>query len=154
MTEHKDATSSVGRAEMSRFLRYCVVGAAGFGADAAVLLELVHGFAMSPLLARVFSFGLAVMLTFTLNQHWTFEGGTKRGPIASFVTYLGVQGLGFACNAAIYAIAILALPPPFNAPLFALALASAVALAVNYGGARQLVFVARESGDARSRTEQ
>ena len=154
MTEPKDATSSVARAEVARFLRYCVVGAAGFIADAAVLLALVHGFAMNPLLARVFSFSLAVMLTFALNRHWTFEGGTRRGLIASFVAYLGVQGLGFACNAAIYAIAILALPPPFNAPLFSLAIASAVALAVNYGGARQLVFDAKAGGDARARTEQ
>lgn len=154
MTEQKDETSSVARAEVARFLRYCVVGAAGFTADAAVLLALVHGFAMNPLLARVFSFSLAVMLTFALNQHWTFEGGTRRGLIPSFVTYLGVQGLGFACNAAIYAIAILALPPPFNAPLFGLAIASAVTLAVNYGGARQLVFDAQAGGDSRARTEQ
>jgi putative flippase GtrA len=154
MIEHKDASSGVARAEVSRFLRYCVVGAAGFITDAAVLLALAHGFAMNPLLARVFSFSLAVMLTFALNQHWTFEGGTRRGLIASFVAYLGVQGVGFVCNAAIYAIAILALPPPFNAPLFSLAIASGVALAVNYGGARKLVFDANASGNARARTEQ
>ena len=154
MTVHKDAASSVARAEVTRFLRYCVVGATGFTADAAVLLALVHGLAMNPLLARAFSFSLAVVLTFALNQHWTFGGETRRGLIASFATYLGVQGLGFACNAAVYAIAILALPPPLNAPLISLAIASAIALAVNYGGARRLVFGAGAAGDARARIEQ
>jgi putative flippase GtrA len=154
MTEDNEPTNGLARAELARFLRYCVVGAAGFLADAAVLLALVHWFAMNPLLARVFSFSLAVMLTFALNQHWTFEGGIKRGLIASFVAYLGVQGLGFACNAAIYAFAILALPPPFNVPLVSLAIASAIALAVNYWGSRQFVFAANTSGDARARTKQ
>lgn len=154
MTEGNEPARSVARAELARFLRYCVVGAAGFIADATVLLALVHGQDMNPLLARAFSFSLAVMLTFALNQHWTFERGIRRGLIASFLAYLGVQGLGFACNAAIYAFAILVLPPPFNAPLFSLAIASAVALAVNYWGSRQLVFAANASGDARSRTKQ
>jgi putative flippase GtrA len=105
---------------------------------------------MSPLLARVFSFSLAVMLTFALNQHWTFPAGRRQGLIASFATYLGVQGLGLACNAAVFTIAILTFPAPFNAPLFALAIASAVALAVNYAGAKHLVF----SVDGQARTEQ
>ncbi|MGH6824166.1 GtrA family protein [Methyloceanibacter sp.] len=140
MKEDKDATSSLARAELTRFLRYCVVGAAGFITDATVLLALVHGFAMNPLLARVFSFSLAVMLTFALNQHWTFGGGRKQGLIASFAAYLGVQGLGLVCNAAIFAIGILVLPAPLNAPLFSLAIASAIALAVNYGGAKHFVF--------------
>jgi putative flippase GtrA len=153
MTADKDAASSLVRAELTRFLRYCVVGTAGFITDATVLLALVHGFAMNPLLARVFSFSLAVMLTFALNQHWTFPAGRRQGLIASFATYLGVQGLGLACNAAIYAVAILALPAPFNAPLFALAIASAVALAVNYGGAKRLVFNVEARGERSARTE-
>jgi putative flippase GtrA len=137
MTEHKNASN---RAELTRFLRYCAVGAAGFITDAAVLLALVHGFGANPIVARTISFPLAVMLTFALNQYWTFGGGTRQGLIAAFVAYLGVQGFGLVCNGAIYAILILALPAPFNAPLFALAVAAAVALAVNYGGAKHLVF--------------
>ena len=154
MTQHKNAKVSVARAEAASFFRYCAVGAVGFIADAAALLLLIHGTAMNPLLARVFSFTLAVMLTFLLNKHWTFEGKIKRGMIASFATYLGVQGIGFACNVAIFAIAILVLPPPFNAPLYSLAIASAIALAVNYGGARQIVFAAYTNGNTRAHTKQ
>lgn len=151
MTEHKDAASSLARAELTLFLRYCAVGAAGFIADAAVLLALMHGFGMNPLIARIFSFSLAVMLTFVLNQHWTFGGGTRQGLIASFVAYLGVQGFGLICNAVVFAIGVLLLPAPLNAALFSLALAAAVALAVNYEGAKHLVFT---TGDATGKQTQ
>lgn len=137
MKEQKDANN---RTELTRFLRYCTVGAAGFVADAAVLLALVHGLGANPILARAISFPLAVILTFALNHHWTFGGGTRKGLAAAFATYLGVQGFGLACNAAIYTTLILGLPAPFNVPLFALAVAAAVALAVNYGAAKHLVF--------------
>jgi hypothetical protein len=40
----------------------------------------------------------------------------------------------------VFTLAIVRLPAPFSAPLAALALASAVALVLNYAGARFLVF--------------
>jgi len=51
------------------------VGGGGFGfvADGIVLLTLIYVFDVHPLLSRIFSFGIAVALTFQLNRSWTFS---------------------------------------------------------------------------------
>ena len=130
------------RGEAARFLRFCVVGSVGFVTDASLLMGLVHGLAVDPILARVFSFGVAVLLTFELNRHWAF-GPPNQHLLVAFASYMGIQGVGFLCNFAIYTIAILTLPAGYNGPLFALVVASGVALIVNYAGLRHIVFGAR-----------
>ncbi len=139
MTPRRDPVPAPRRRERP-FLRFCAVGAAGFLADAGVLATLVHGLRLDPIAARVFSFGVAVTLTFELNRTWAFGTSVGRRRIEAFGAYLGVQGLGFACNLVIYTLLFLGLPKPLNAPILCLACASAVALVVNYAGARLLVF--------------
>jgi putative flippase GtrA len=128
------------RAEASRFLRYCVVGSAGFCIDAAVLLALVHGLSFNPIFARLFSFSIAVLFTFELNRLWTFGSLRRQRMFSAFAAYVGVQGVGFLCNLGLYTLAILTLPEPLNAPLFCLAIGSVSALAVNYTGSKHLAF--------------
>jgi putative flippase GtrA len=125
--------------EAGRFLRFCIVGGAGFMVDAIVLLALILGFALNPILARVFSFGIAVLFTFELNRRWVF-GAREKHLVAAFTSYLGVQCAGFLCNLGVYTLAILGMPPPYNAPLLSLVVASGFALIVNYTGAKHLVF--------------
>ena len=120
--------------ERPLFLRFCAVGAAGFVADAGVLALLVHGLRLDPIAARVVSFAVAVTLTFELNRAWAFGRADKRRRIEAFAAYLGVQGLGFACNLAVYTALFLVLPPPLNAPILCLGLAAMVGLGVNYAG--------------------
>jgi putative flippase GtrA len=133
-------TGAVSADRPVRFLRFCAVGGAGFIADASVLFLLVHKFAFNPIVARAFSFSIAVVLTFELNRRWSFRTVRHRRVVAAFGAYLAVQGVGFLCNFAIYGLAILSLPAPFSAPLICLALASVLALAVNFMGAERLVF--------------
>lgn len=125
------------------FLRFCVIGALGFVVDAGVLLGLMHLASADALAARLASFGCAVLVTFELNRRWTFRDAVPRAYLAELATYLGVQGLGFACNFVIYAACYLALRPSPLAPLLSLAIASAAALVVNYTGARLIVFKPR-----------
>jgi putative flippase GtrA len=134
--------------ETSRFLRFSAVGGVGFVVDAGVLLALVHALGMNPIVARMFSFSIAVLVTFELNRTWSFGSIRLHRPLMAFLTYLGVQGAGFLCNLAVYTAAIFALPPPFNAPLLCLAVASAAGLLVNYTGARHLLFGADGRGGA------
>jgi putative flippase GtrA len=112
----------------------------GFLADAVVLQILVGMAHLDPLLARFGSFAIAVLVTFSLHQCWTFPGSKRRAWGESFVAYLAVQGLGFAVNLVVYALIISMLPPPMGLPLVALAAASALALIFNYAGARIFVF--------------
>ena len=107
--------------------------------DAIVLLALIHEFTLNAILARVFSFGIAVSFTFELNRRWVF-GAREQHLVAAFTSYLGVQCAGFLCNLGVYTLTILAMPPPYNTPLLSLVVASGFALMVNYTGAKHLVF--------------
>jgi putative flippase GtrA len=119
------------------FFRFCLVGGVGFSADAIVLLSLIYGFGLHPLVSRMLSFIIAVALTFQLNRFWTFSPLRQTHVPSAFAAYVGIQGVGFACNLGIYACALLVF---HLLPLLCLALASAVALFVNYIGSKRLVF--------------
>ena len=126
------------RAEASQFLRFFVVGLGGFCVDGGVLLLVIRLLGVDPISGRFLSFAVAVTFTYGLNRAWAFRRGI--GLLRGFGLYLGVQGFGFGCNLTVYSALFLLLPKPWNAPLLCLAMASGVALVVNYAGAKWLVF--------------
>jgi peptidoglycan/LPS O-acetylase OafA/YrhL/putative flippase GtrA len=129
------------RSETRQFLRFCVVGGAGFVIDAGLLaLVLNMGLGLGPLVARLISVVVAVIATFLLNRLWAFHGADKGGAVQAFALYVAVQGVGLLCNLAIYTGLVLLAPPPLSNPIVAVAIASALALVVNYLGARHIVF--------------
>ena len=132
------------RREATLFFRFCTVGAAGFLAEAGVLTLLHYCIGIGPLIARAMSSPLAVLLTFILNRNWSFSP-KGQSILRGLATYATVQAAGFICNIAIYTFAVTALPRPLNEPTVSLAIASAIALAINYTGTRFLVFGRREN---------
>ncbi len=134
------------RDDIAEFLRFCIVGAVGFIVDAGVLMLCIHLLGQDAVSGRLVSFAFAVMATFELNRRWAFQRGGHGTYLATLAAYLGVQGLGFLCNLGIYTLLYVTLPRPFNAPLSCLVVASALALVVNYAGARLVVFRARGMG--------
>lgn len=127
-----------GRADLAQFARFATVGVVGFCVDGGVLLLLVRVFGTDPILGRLLSFAVAVVATYALNRAWAFRD--RVGFLRGLRLYLGVQSLGFACNFAVYSALLLVVPPPWNAPIACLAVASAAALVVNYVGAKLVVF--------------
>jgi putative flippase GtrA len=123
-----------------RFLRFCIVGLAGFIVEAVVLTVATNACDVGPFWARGISFPVAVSVTFTLNRQWSFTDADQQPIVNAFVAYLGVQSTGLLCNLLIYSAAITLLPALFNAPITALIIASGAALIVNYVGSRRLVF--------------
>ena len=121
------------------------MGGVGFCVDAGVLQVLVGAEGMNPVAARFVSFGCAVLATFELNRRWAFAGALPQPYLQRLATYLGVQGVGFVFNLGVYSAAYLLLPAPFNAPVLSLAYASALALLINFAGARFVVFRRRSA---------
>ncbi len=121
--------------EFWTFLRFGFVGAGGFVVDASVLALMVRALHADPFIGRAVSASIAIVFTFLLNRHWSFAG-SKRSFFSAFLGYLSAQGIGLACNLGVFAAMILVQ----SGPLTALAIASAVALIVNYFGARLLAF--------------
>ncbi|HHB11685.1 MAG TPA: GtrA family protein [Chromatiales bacterium] len=129
---------------MRRFARFCVGGALGFVTDAAVLWVLTR-LGWSPYLARLPAFGLAVLVTWRWHLARTFADRDHRGGGAGgFARYLATQAGGLGTNLGVYWMLLGLLPSRQGAPMVALTLASAAALALNWTGASRWAFRARD----------
>ncbi|KZY40429.1 hypothetical protein A3731_12790 [Roseovarius sp. HI0049] len=122
----------------AQFLRFAAVGGIGFLVDALALYALVK-MGGAPLLMRLFSFALAVTVTWALNRVWTFAK-TARTPRQEYAAYVSVQAVGVAINYAVYALVLSVLTPSAAHAVLALACGSAVALMGNFIGARSFVY--------------
>jgi putative flippase GtrA len=135
------------------FLRFGLVGVAGFTVDAIVLHALVGGLGVSPYLARLASFPTAVLATWLLNRSFTFRHPTAHGPVRQALTYAAVQGAGGAANIAVYSAAIALVPALRQALLVPLAFGSAAGLCLTFLGSKHFAFkpaVAAEPAEAGS----
>jgi putative flippase GtrA len=119
------------------FARYCLIGAAGIVIDAAVLAMLVSYLSIDPYSARIVS--ILVALTATWACHRTITFGT-RDPhlLAEWFRFVLVNGIGGTVNYLVYSAMIYAMPGV--SVYAALATGSAVALIVNFLGARHFAF--------------
>lgn len=140
---------------MQQFLRFGVVGTFGFLVDAGILLTLTHFLEMSPFLARVISFAVAVFSTWLIHRRWTFSSaGQGKNPLKELAQFFSAQSLGICVNYACFSVLILMGAPFSNYPVLALAIASALAMTLNYVLARRYVFVGQDhSGNSESESE-
>ncbi|WP_420792920.1 GtrA family protein [Lentisphaera marina] len=115
-----------------QFSKFIIVGAIGFLIDATIL-QIFLKF-LGPYYARLLSFFIAVLGTWSLNRLYVFK--KKKNTRNEACAYLSVQSTGFVINLAIYSFFIYKELLPF----FALAIASASALIWNFLGAKYLVF--------------
>jgi putative flippase GtrA len=131
-------------ADRSGLVRFLLVGGLGFCVDASLLLYLVQSQDANIYVARLGSFAGAVLVTWLLNRSLVFRprAGTNQVSAVSgeLARYLLVQGLGVAINFAVFAAVIVFFPILTSQPLIPLAVASAVAMAWNYIGARWFAF--------------
>jgi putative flippase GtrA len=126
----------------AEFLRFAGAGAVGFAVDSALLLAFTSGLGWPPLLSRLASFVVALVSTWLINRAWTFRAGAKsaRAIGAEFAGYGAVQMTGGAANFAVYALVISLIGHGPLQLLAGLAAGAATGLAINYFGARKLVF--------------
>jgi putative flippase GtrA len=122
--------------ELLRVLRFGAVGAAGFAADATILVLVIERLHGNPIGARIISAPIAIFLTFALNRIWSFADLEPPSIARSFALYISVQGFGLVVNLLLYALVILIVPRP----VAALAVSSAVVMTLNYFGARFWAF--------------
>lgn len=117
-----------------------MVGALGFAVDGGLLMLLTTGFGLSPVLARCFSFPLAVTATWLLNRRWTFAGGAAVAPARQYAVYTLIQLAGLAVNFSVFTALILWLPAFERWPLAALALGAGLAMCLTYLLSRHFAF--------------
>ena len=123
----------------SRFLRFCLVGTAGFIVDAGALQAMVTLAGANPFVARAGSFLAAATFTWWLNRRFTFD--VDCAPTRTeWARYMTAMTLGAAVNYGAFAATLLMLPFAVRQPWLGVAAGSVAGLAVNYLTSRHLVF--------------
>ena len=120
-------------------LKFTFVSGLGFAADAAVLHLLMEA-GVSPAWARVASLFCAMQVTFLINGLVVFRRLDLARPWRQWAGYMLAHGFGNFCNYWIFVTLVSLHRIPWSAPLAALAVASVMAWAINFMGARYLVF--------------
>ena len=129
---------------LRQVLKFGAVGGIVFVVDGGILTVLHAVTDWGALWPRVISFPVALSVTWYLNRIWTFSDRKSGRKAAEYTRYAIVQGSGIAVNFGVYAACLWAWPNIMQPrPILALAIASAVAMFVNYFGARLWVFMDR-----------
>jgi putative flippase GtrA len=125
---------------LGQFLRFGVVGVAGFVVDSTVLMAMIAA-GMGPYSGRVVSYVAAASATFALNRAWTFRDRAGAGPVAAqWSRFLLVNLVGFTANYGAYAVLIGASPLVARYPVLGVAAGSLAGMFLNFALSRRLVF--------------
>jgi putative flippase GtrA len=125
--------------ELGLFLRFGLVGAAGFLVDALVLQA---GLALDQpaQAARIVSIAVAMQATFALNDAFVFRRHRRRPLRHRWLGFMTANSFGALCSYAVFVTLLQLRLGLVSEPLPALAIASVVSWAVNYTGSRVLAF--------------
>ena len=127
----------------SRFLRFALVGAAGFIVNETALWLALRVLGFNAYIGGVFSFVVAATFTWWGNRTLTFPeraAGSARGVAAEWIRFVAANGFGFLVNYAVYATLISLAPRPLNNPFLALAFGTIAGLVFNFTLSNKMVF--------------
>ncbi len=90
-------STSIQNKEVTRFVRFSIVGSLGTLLDFSVL-TLLKLAGLPTLVANTFSFTVGLLNNFTLNRLWTFEGAENTNWRKQFLQYALVSLIGLTIN--------------------------------------------------------
>lgn len=139
-----------GTAFRSQFLRFSLVGAAGFLVDESVLALMHSVFGLNALMARVISIMMAMTFKWSGNRLVTFRAHAATGPRAiarEWLRFVGANGIGALINYGVFAALLRLAPPPLDNAYLATAIGVGVGLIFNFTLSRIYVFRAHRHHD-------
>jgi putative flippase GtrA len=135
----------------AQFLRFGLVGIAGFLVDAGLLrLLLDAGFGYYG--GRLISFLTAATITWILNRSFTFRRDAPSAfahPATEWLSYLGLMLIGGAANYGTYALAIEASETIRAHAEIGVALGSLAGMVINFWSAKRMIFERPQRGPSR-----
>ncbi|NHK29538.1 GtrA family protein [Parvularcula flava] len=121
-----------------RFIRFALVGTAGFLVDASVL-SAVTWLGAGPYVGRLISFAVAVTVTWYLNRVFTF-GDHDPLWLRQWARFVSVNAVGGLINYGVYALLVAFIPFFATHLVAAVAMGSIAGLAWNFIGSSKVVF--------------
>lgn len=129
----------------ARFLRFALVGAAGFVVDAGVLYAGV-ALGLGLYLGRACSYLCAATFTWALNRRFTFAASGPPG-LAEWLRFVLANANGGIVNYLTYAALVSWGPGLIGHPVLAVAAGSLAGLGVNFAASERFVFRREPPGD-------
>ena len=128
-----------------QFLRFSLVGGAGFLVDVGVLYAMRRA-GLDLYSARVVSFLAAASFTWLGNRLFTFAPGRRRDARlgGEWAAYIGAMAFGGLVNYGVYAALITWLPPFRAHPWLAVAGGTGAGLLINFVMARRILYRPRD----------
>lgn len=138
-------TSLHDRLAASKFLRFALVGTAGFVVNEVALWIALNVLGAGKYAAGLIAFAIAVTFTWWGNRTLTFRDRAAHGSaiILEWAQFVLANGLGFAINYSVYVALIALAPRPFGIPYVALAFGTIAGLLLNFALSSRIVFRAR-----------
>ena len=128
----------------TQFLRFALVGCAGFLVDAGVL-NAVLMLGADRYTGRVASYLAAATFTWALNRNYTFRAQQDARLLREWGRFLAANAVGGLINWASYAILVSLSTAVFTHPVIGVAAGSLAGLVVNFTLSRRFVFGAEAS---------
>ena len=126
------------------FIRFGLVGAAGYVVDAGVLAWATGPLDLDPYRGRVLSIAVAMFATWLGNRYFTFAERRARGSFSAIaqegLKFAGANLLGALVNYGVYAALVAFAAPPFANPFLAQVISTLAGLVFNFTLSRTLVF--------------
>ena len=127
------------KAILFQFIRFSIVGLAGFAVDTAIVYSLRGWIGLYG--AGLASYLLAATVTWGLNRIWTFRSrGSSPAIYRQWMLFLAANGLGFILNRGAYFTLITISPLCVEYPVLAILGGVAAGVFVNFYLSRRVVF--------------
>lgn len=126
------------RRTVQQFLRFGVVGFAGFLVDTAAVYSLKDHTGLVP--AGLLAYLAAATATWAGNRAWTFAGPQPGSAVRQWFVFLAANGLGFVLNRGTFMLLVLLVPLCATYPVLAVLAGVAAGLGANFHLSRRVVF--------------
>jgi putative flippase GtrA len=126
-----------------QFLRFAIVGAAGFVVDAGCLYLVVHELGGGLYVGRLVSYLTAASFTWALNRRYTFGSRGADKLTREWLKFLAANAAGGLINYGVYAVLVSASEIVSTWPVIGVAAGSLAGLIANFFLSRRFVFGGR-----------
>jgi putative flippase GtrA len=123
---------------LAEFLKFGVVGVAGFLVDTSVVYSLRYHLGLYG--AGLVAYLVAATANWLMNRLWTFRGQGSLPMHEEWARYLVANLFGFVLNRGTYVILVTFVPVCFDQPVLAVAAGSIAGMGVNFVLSRTVVF--------------